>query len=195
MGCRDGRLQDVTVLSGRTLLVANRGEIAVRVLRTATQLGYVTATLHSSDDEPALHVRLADRAVALPGAGPAAYLDVPAVVEAAVTAGADLLHPGYGFLSENAELARACGKAGITFVGPAPEVLDAVGDKTAARRLAAEHGVPILAGSDGPTDRQGAAAFLDQLGDGGAALLKAAAGGGGRGLRPVRNRDEVDTAF
>jgi acetyl/propionyl-CoA carboxylase alpha subunit/acetyl-CoA carboxylase carboxyltransferase component len=184
----------ITSSPGRTLLVANRGEIAVRVLRTATSLGLGTCAVHSRDDADALHVRLADRVVELPGTGAAAYLDVDAVVEAAREAAAGLLHPGYGFLSENAALARACAAAEITFVGPAPEVLELVGDKTAARRLAAAQGLPILAGSDGPVDREQAASFLDRL-DGAPVLLKAAAGGGGRGLRVVHGRDELTAAF
>ncbi|HSP36287.1 MAG TPA: carboxyl transferase domain-containing protein [Frankiaceae bacterium] len=179
----------------RTLLVANRGEIAVRILRTAAQLGFGTRAVYSSDDAAALHVRLADEAAELPGAGPAAYLDAKALVDAAVTSGAELLHPGYGFLSENAELARACTDAGVTFVGPAPEVLDLVGDKTAARRLAEQTGLPILAGSDGPVDAEQAIAFLDGLGAGAEVLLKAASGGGGRGMRVVRTREDLPAAF
>jgi len=134
-------------MSSRALLVANRGEIAVRVIRAAAELGMRTVAVHSTDDATALHVRQADDAFALDASGPAAYLDVDGLVAAAVRAGCDSIHPGYGFLSENAAFARACAAAGITFVGPRPETLDLFGDKAAARRLAIETGVPVLAGT------------------------------------------------
>ena len=118
------------------LLVANRGEIAIRVLRAAAELGIPTVTVHSEDDAASLHVRQADQAVALAGAGPAAYLDTDQLVAVAQDAGCDAVHPGYGFLSESAAFARACARAGVTFVGPGPETLDLFGDKAQGRALA-----------------------------------------------------------
>ncbi|QJY48856.1 carboxyl transferase domain-containing protein [Pseudonocardia broussonetiae] len=169
----------------RALLVANRGEVAVRVLATAAALGIRTVAVHPDDDATCAHVARADAAVRLPGAGPAAYLDVDAVVAAAVDSGCDALHPGYGFLSENPALARACAAAGVVSVGPSAQALELFGDKTAARARARELGVPVLEGTDGPTDEAAARAFLDGLGPGGAVMVKALAGGGGRGTRPV----------
>jgi len=129
------------------LLVANRGEIAIRVFGAAQQLGIATIGVRSGDDAGALHVRRCDEVAVLPGVGPAAYLDVAAVVAAAVGAGADALHPGYGFLSESGDLARACDAAGLTLVGPAASVLDTFGDKGRARALALREQVPVLPGT------------------------------------------------
>jgi acetyl/propionyl-CoA carboxylase alpha subunit/acetyl-CoA carboxylase carboxyltransferase component len=177
------------------LLIANRGEIAIRVSRTADEMGIATVAVYSEDDALSLHTRKADAAVALKGAGPAAYLDGDQIVRAAQEAGADAIHPGYGFLSENAAFARACAEGGLTFVGPAPETLDLFGDKAAARALAAHSDVPILPGTQGATSLDEAHAFLAGLGDGGAVMVKAVAGGGGRGMRPVQSAAELDAAF
>ncbi|QFZ17678.1 acetyl-CoA carboxylase family protein [Saccharothrix syringae] len=163
-----------------TLFVANRGEIAVRVLRAAADLGWGTVALVTDSDDA--HARFADRAVRLPDGR--AYLDVDAVVAAA--AGCDLVHPGYGFLAENARFARRCAEAGLTFVGPPPEVLELLGDKRRARELAAEVGVPVLAGAgDG---------FEEFFRAHGAVVVKAAAGGGGKGVRVVRHLADLDAA-
>src|SRR5580700_1129068 len=121
------------VMSPTCLLVANRGEIAVRILRAAAELGLATATVYSEDDAASLHIRRADRALPLRGSGPAAYLDAEQIVAAAREAGCDAVHPGYGFLSEHAGFARRCAEAGLTFVGPRPELLDLLGDKVRAR--------------------------------------------------------------
>src|SRR5215212_161470 len=161
------------------LLVANRGEVAVRILRTAAAMGLRTVAVAPADDAGSLHERRADDVVRLDGAGPAAYLDAAAVVDAAVRSGADAVHPGYGFLAESAELARRCADAGLLFVGPDPAALELFGDKTRARSRARELGVPVLAATDGPVDRAGARAFLRAVG--GPVLVKALAGGGGRG--------------
>src|SRR4051812_610320 len=169
------------------LLVANRGEVAVRVLRTGAALGLETVAVCPDDDADALHVRRADRAVRLPGSGPAAYLAAAAVVRAAEESGADAVHPGYGFLSESADLARRCAPAGATFGGPDPAALELFGDKSRARRQGAELGLPVLEATSGPTDLAAARAFLRGLGEGGAVMVKALAGGGGRGLQPVRD--------
>ena len=177
------------------LLVANRGEIAIRICRAAGALGLASVAVHPADDAASLHVRKADAAARLPGRGVGAYLDGAAVLAAARETGATLLHPGYGFLAENADFARACAEAGVTFVGPAPETLALFGDKHRARALAAECAVPTLPGTAAPTDLAGARAFLERLGPGSALMIKAVAGGGGRGMRPVRDGDDLEEAF
>jgi acetyl/propionyl-CoA carboxylase alpha subunit/acetyl-CoA carboxylase carboxyltransferase component len=176
------------------LLVANRGEIAVRVLRAAADLGVGTVAVCSTDDARSLHVRRADAVHALPGRGARAYLDVDAIVAAAVETGCDAIHPGYGFLSESAMLARACAKAGVAFVGPSPEVLEQLGDKGTARRLAAACDVPVLEGTDRPTTVEEARAFLASLGEGAGVVVKAIAGGGGRGMRVVDDPAKLEAA-
>src|SRR6476620_1483552 len=136
----------------RKLLVANRSEIAIRVFRTAHELGIRTVAVYSHEDRFALHRFKADEAyrVGKPGEPIRAYLDIPGIVGLAKEVGADAIHSGYGFLSENAHFARACAEAGITFVGPRPDILDQLGDKVAARRIAQQAGVPILSGSNEP---------------------------------------------
>ncbi|MFP3992533.1 biotin carboxylase N-terminal domain-containing protein, partial [Streptomyces sp. E11-3] len=167
----------------RTLLVANRGEIAVRVFRTCRELGIATAAVHSDADTDALHVREADVAVRLPGLAPAdTYLRGDLVVKAAQAAGADAVHPGYGFLSENAEFARAVLDAGLVWIGPPPEAIEAMASKTRAKELMAAAGVPLL------DPVKPAAATADDL----PLLVKAAAGGGGRGMRVVRELDDLE---
>jgi acetyl/propionyl-CoA carboxylase alpha subunit/acetyl-CoA carboxylase carboxyltransferase component len=177
------------------LLIANRGEIAVRIARTAAEMGVPTVAVYSQDDAASLHTRKADEAVALKGSGPAAYLDIAQVVAAAKAAGCDAVHPGYGFLSENAAFARACAAAGLTFVGPTPETLELFGDKGRARSLAQQCGVPVLPGTDGPTTLDEARTFFAGLGKGGAVMVKAVAGGGGRGMRPVTQASHLAAAF
>ena len=177
------------------LLIANRGEIAIRIARTAADMGIETVVVHSTDDAAALHVRAGDAAVALDGAGPAAYLDQQAIIAAAKAAGADAIHPGYGFLSENAEFAAAVVSADLTFVGPKADAIARFGDKGAARALAEAAGVPIAPGLPAPVTEADALAFLNEMGSGGAIMLKAAAGGGGRGMRPVSNAAELPDAF
>ena len=177
------------------LLIANRGEIAIRIARTASEMGITTVAVYSADDSQSLHVRASDEAVELSGAGPAAYLDAAQIVAAAVDAGCDALHPGYGFLSENADFAKRCDQAGISFVGPAPEALELFGDKTAARRFAASLGVDVIEGTDRSTTVGEARDFMAALGEGGAVMVKAIAGGGGRGMRPVDDIAELDSVF
>lgn len=177
------------------LLIANRGEIAIRIGRSAAEMGIATVAVHSADDAQSLHVRAADEARPLTGSGAAAYLDAAQIVAIAKDAGCDAIHPGYGFISENAAFARLCAEAGIAFVGPQPEVLDLFGDKAAARRFAAQHSVDIVAGTDGPTTLAQAQAFLADLGPGGAIMVKALAGGGGRGMRPVTDPAQLPAAF
>jgi len=177
------------------LLIANRGEVAVRVARSAAEMGITTVAIYGEDDATSMHVRAADSAELLPGAGAAAYLDIEQVIAAGLRAGCDAVHPGWGFLSENQEFARRCVEAGLVFVGPAPETLAALGDKTQAKAIAKEHSVPTVPGSAGPVTVEEARAFFAALPSGAEMIIKAVAGGGGRGMRVVANAGEVDTAY
>jgi acetyl/propionyl-CoA carboxylase alpha subunit len=167
------------------LLIANRGEIAVRIARAAAELGARTVAVYSQDDAESLHIRKAEHAVQLPGSGPRAYLDGAALIAAALQAGCDTIHPGYGFLSESAAFARDCADAGLRFVGPSVEQLELFGDKGTARSLAQRLDVPVLRGTFGATTLGDARFFLTSLGSRGQMLIKASAGGGGRGMRFV----------
>jgi acetyl/propionyl-CoA carboxylase alpha subunit/acetyl-CoA carboxylase carboxyltransferase component len=177
------------------VLIANRGEIAIRVARAAAELGLETVAVYSEDDASSLHVDAADAAVGLSGSGPAAYLDVAGIVEAAVTEACDAIHPGYGFLAENSALARACAEAGLVFAGPSVESLDLFGDKTQARALAEAQGIPVLAGRNEAVSEDEAARFFADLGTGTGMMIKAVGGGGGRGMRVVRDEGEVAEAY
>jgi acetyl/propionyl-CoA carboxylase alpha subunit/acetyl-CoA carboxylase carboxyltransferase component len=176
-----------------TVLIANRGEIALRIIRTATELGMSTVAVYAEDDADSPHVHAADEAIGLPGAGPRAYLDHSALLAAAEKSGAELLHPGYGFLSENAGFARACAAAGRTFVGPDAGVLEMLGNKSAARAAAVDADVPVLPATDGPSGADDIRAFF--AAHGGPVMIKALAGGGGRGVRKVLNADQIDAAY
>ena len=178
-----------------SLLIANRGEIAIRIARAASELGLATTAVYSADDAASLHVKAADRALALEGAGARAYLDISGMVATAKAAGCDAIHPGYGFLSESAAFARACATAGITFIGPSPEALDLFGDKSKARDLAKSQGVPVIAGTAGPASLEDIEAFFATLPPGAGMMIKAVAGGGGRGLRVVRETGEIAQAY
>ncbi len=177
------------------LLVANRGEIAIRIMRAAAELGVPTVAVAPADDAGSLHTGKADEAVTLNGAGAAAYLDIEQIVATAVDSGCDALHPGYGFLAENAELARRCAGAGVTFVGPGVETLELFGDKARARAAAVDAGVPAIRGIDHPVSPDEAAAFLDDLDKGRGMMIKAVGGGGGRGSRYVADADEVAATY
>ncbi|TQM37559.1 acetyl-CoA carboxylase biotin carboxylase subunit [Pseudonocardia cypriaca] len=179
----------------KRLLVANRGEIAVRIIRAARDLGISTVAVHSTADAEARHVRLADAAVEIgpPPAGKS-YLVVDAIIEAARSAGADAVHPGYGFLSERAGFAAAVADAGLAFVGPDAAVIDQMGDKVRARQVAAAAGVPTVPGTPGGVDDV-AAAVAAAADVGYPVMLKAAAGGGGRGIRVVEDEAGLRTAF
>ncbi|MGW4245003.1 ATP-binding protein, partial [Nocardia sp. NPDC004722] len=166
------------------VVVANRGEVAVRVVRTARELGYETVVLHTAEDSRSRAARLADTPIVLPGSGAAGYLDIDSVVRAAAACGRGaLVHPGYGFLSESAEFATACGAAELIFVGPSPEVLRVFGDKVAAREAAEAAGATLLPATKAGVSADEVAAFLAD--HPGGVMVKAAAGGGGRGMRPV----------
>lgn len=182
-------------MGSAAVLVANRGEIAVRVLRAAADAGLRTVAVYAQDDATARHVQLADEAQPLAVSGPSAYLDADAVLAVARRSGCELVHPGYGFLSEDADFAARCAEAGLRFVGPSPEVLGLFGDKARARALAARLGVPVLAGTEGPTSLTEAADFLAGLGPSGAVMVKAIGGGGGRGMRAVHHPDELAEAW
>ena len=174
------------------LLIANRGEIAIRIARAASDLGITSTSIYSQDDALSLHTRVSDNAHALQGQGAAAYLDIAQIIAAAKEAGCDAIHPGYGFLSENADFARACAKAGILFVGPNVVALELFGDKIKAKALAKEVGVALLPGTEGATSLEEARAFFAAHGP---MMIKAVAGGGGRGMRPVRDAAAVDEAY
>jgi pyruvate carboxylase len=177
----------------KKLLAANRSEIAIRLFRAATELGLRTVAIYAQEDRLAVHRFKADEAYLVgQGKGPVgAYLDIEGIVALAKEKGVDLIHPGYGFLSENAQFARACAKAGITFVGPTPELLDMMGDKTAARRLADKINVPTLKGTEEPiTDRAEALKIAKSIGF--PLIIKAAFGGGGRGMRVVHKSGDLD---
>jgi acetyl/propionyl-CoA carboxylase alpha subunit/acetyl-CoA carboxylase carboxyltransferase component len=178
----------------KKLLIANRGEIAIRIAEAAAELGIATVGIHSEDDAYSLHIRRVDEVKALKGKGAAAYLDIRGVLAAAKAAKCDAIHPGYGFLSENAAFAEACAAAKIAFVGPTPEQLTLFGDKARARAHAQKCKVPVLPGTDGPVDAAGAAAFFRKHAKSGIAL-KAIAGGGGRGMRLLKNEAEIGDAF
>ncbi|MGY0503032.1 carboxyl transferase domain-containing protein [Nocardia sp. FBN12] len=175
------------------LLIANRGEIALRIIRTATEIGIDAVAVYAEDDADNTDVHAAGEAIGLAGTGAATYLDQAAILAAAKESGASAIHPGYGFLSENAEFARACAADGITFVGPDPAVLDLFGDKSTARATAVAAGVPVLPATEGSATAEQVHAFF--AGRPGAIMIKALAGGGGRGMRVVRTAEEIDDAY
>jgi acetyl-CoA carboxylase biotin carboxylase subunit len=179
----------------KRVLVANRGEIAVRVIRACRRLGLETVAVYSEADRDALHARLADRAVCIgPARAADSYLNIPALVATALGTRCDAVHPGYGFLAENAAFAEACGAHGLRFVGPSERAMRLMGDKLRALEIARSAGVPVIPGSDGPVGSpEEAARVAERIGY--PILLKAALGGGGRGMRVIRSRDELARAF
>ena len=189
------RVETAAPGSMRRVLVANRGEIAVRVIRACRELDLETVLVHSEADHDSLAVRLADRAVCIgPARSSQSYLNAEFIVSAALTQQADAIHPGYGFLSENAAFAALCEREGLTFIGPRAEVIAMMGDKVRARELAAEAGVPVTPGSTGSlADAGQAKAIAATLGY--PVLLKAAAGGGGRGMRVVQRAEDLSEQF
>ena len=180
----------------KKLLIANRGEIALRIVRAAQDLGIATVAIHARDDADSPHLRVADETFALEASGPAAYLDIDAVVAAGVKTGCDAVHPGYGFLSERADFAAACAKAGIRFVGPDVSHLALFGDKSTAIELARRCKVPVMPSTRGGASLDEITAFFDeQVAQGAGIVIKAVGGGGGRGMRAIESRDALPEAF
>jgi acetyl-CoA carboxylase biotin carboxylase subunit len=179
----------------KKILVANRGEIALRILRSCRDLGIQTVVAYSEADAASLPVRLADEKVCIgpPDSG-LSYRNIPNILSAAEISGAEAIHPGYGFLAENAQFAEACGAAGLTFIGPSPESIALMGDKAKARELMIKHGVPVIPGSPGVVkDEQEARETAKRIGY--PVIVKASAGGGGRGMRVVNEEDEMSKAL
>ncbi len=177
------------------VLIANRGEIAIRIARACGELGIPSVAIFAEDDSRSLHTRKADEALALRGTGAGAYLDGEQILTLAKQYDCDAIHPGYGFLSENAGFARQCEAADIVFVGPGTDILDLFGDKARARTLALECQVPVIDGTHGATTLAEVEAFWQGLGKRSAIMIKAVAGGGGRGMRPVFEREHLAEAF
>ena len=178
----------------KKILIANRGEIALRIVRACKELGIRSVAVHSEADARALHVRFADEAVCIgPSQASKSYLNIPAIISAAEITAADAIHPGYGFLSENAEFARICEKCGLRFIGPTPEGMRAWGDKVTARGNAEKYGLPLLPGTGVLRDVPHALEEAKRIGF--PVILKASGGGGGRGMRIVRKEDEMESSF
>jgi acetyl/propionyl-CoA carboxylase alpha subunit len=176
------------------ILIANRAEVALRVVRALRDLGVAGVAVYAQDDAGAPHVALADEAVALDATGPSAYLAIAKLIEIAKRTGCDAIHPGYGFLSERADFALACAEAGIAFIGPTADHLGLFGDKARALALAAECSVPVLPASTGPVTLEQARDFFAAHADAGL-MIKAVGGGGGRGMRAVTDRAYLAEAY
>jgi acetyl-CoA carboxylase, biotin carboxylase subunit len=177
----------------KKVLIANRGEIALRIIRACRELGIPSVAVYSDADEEALHVRQADEAMYIgPAKAQKSYLNIEAITEAARDKGADSVHPGYGFLAENARFAAACREAGLAFIGPSAETMERIGDKSAARRLAREADVPIVPGTEGNATPEDAMERAEEIGY--PVMVKAAAGGGGMGIRVVESEGELEEA-
>ena len=170
----------------KKILIANRGEIALRIIRVCKQFGIRTVAVYSQADRDSLHVKFADEAVCIgPPPGKESYLKIPRIIAAAEITGAEAIHPGYGFLAENAGFAEICKTSGIKFIGPSPEMISAMGDKALAKDTMKKAGVPVVPGSDGVVpDVEEAKKVAKQIGL--PVIIKAVAGGGGRGMRIVR---------
>lgn len=179
----------------KRILIANRGEIALRILRCCREMEIETVAVYSTADKDALHVQLATQSVCIgPPKAADSYLNMRAILAAALKTGCDAIHPGFGFLSENSEFARLCAECGIVFIGPSGDVIDAMGNKSAARTLMIQNHVPVVPGSDGAVETaEDAARIAEKIGY--PVLIKAAAGGGGRGMRRVFSPDELESSF
>ena len=177
------------------VLIANRGEIALRIIRACKELNLKTVAVYSQIDELSLHVRFADEAICIgPGPSNLSYLSIPAIISAAELTNADAIHPGYGFLSESAEFSAICAEHDITFIGPKPEIINAMGDKASAKETMKNVGVPVIPGSDGViTNVEDGKALAVEMGF--PVILKASAGGGGKGMRVVESVDQFEHAF
>src|SRR4028119_1267035 len=179
----------------KKILVANRGEIALRVIRTCKEMGIKTVAVYSTADKESLHVRFADEAVCIgPPSSALSYLNIPSIISAAEITNADAIHPGYGFLSENAEFSRICQENGIKFIGASPEMINSMGDKASAKATMKKAGVPTIPGSEGLLDSlQDALKIAHKIKY--PIILKATAGGGGRGMRVARNDEELEKGW
>ena len=177
------------------ILIANRGEIAVRIIRACKEMNIKTVAVYSETDKDALHTKLADEAVCIGPASPnKSYLNIKSIIEAACITGADIIHPGFGFLSENAQFAKICEESNIKFIGPTSKVIDLLGNKSNAKELMKEAGVPVIPGSDGSVKGlKDAILIAEQIGY--PVILKAAAGGGGKGIRVVNSNDELEANY
>lgn len=177
------------------ILIANRGEIAIRIMRACRELGIKTVAVYSEADKSALHAQIADEAVCIgPAASKDSYLNTKAIIAACEITHAEAIHPGFGFLSENADFARLCEACGLTFIGPSPQVMDLMGDKANARKTVVDAGVPVIPGSDGIVpDLDTAKKICNEFGY--PVMVKATAGGGGRGIRLVTNEEELESNF
>jgi len=179
----------------KKILIANRGEIALRIIRTAREMGIKTVAVYSTADKDSLHVKFADEAICIgPPASKESYLNIANIIAAAEITNADAIHPGYGFLSENAKFAEICKLNNIKFIGPTPEMINAMGDKNNAKETAKKAGVPVIPGSDGLLENvEHAKSVAREIGY--PVILKATAGGGGKGMRVVWDEDELENAF
>ncbi len=179
----------------KKILIANRGEIALRIIRTCREMGIKTVAIYSTADKESLHVKFADEAVCIgPPASKLSYLNIPNIIAAAEITNADAIHPGYGFLSENADFSRICQEYNIKFIGPTPEMIESMGDKASAKDTMKKAGVPTIPGSDGLIDSAAEGKILaDQITY--PVIIKATAGGGGRGMRVIQSEAEFDKAW
>jgi len=179
----------------KKILIANRGEIALRIIRACRELGIATVAVYSEADRDSLHVRFADEAICIgPAQSRESYLKIPRILAAAEVTSADAIHPGYGFLAENAQFADICITSGLTFIGPTPAMITAMGDKSFAKETMRKAGVPVVPGSDGVvSDVAVARKVAREIGL--PVIIKASAGGGGRGMRIVREESELEKAF
>src|SRR5829696_7649850 len=176
------------------VLIANRGEIAVRIIRTCREMGIPSVAVYSDADRDAMHVEMADQAFRIgPSQATASYLSIDAILDAARRSRANLIHPGYGFLSERAQFAQAVADAGLTFIGPPPHAIEVMGDKSAARRAADASGMPIVPGTPEPVDAKQAKKLAERIGF--PLLVKAAFGGGGKGMHIVRDAGHLEEAL
>ncbi len=177
------------------ILIANRGEIALRIIRTCKEMGIKTVAVYSTADEDSLHVKFADEAVCIgPPSSKESYLKIPSILAAAEITNAEAIHPGYGFLSENADFSRICGEHDLKFIGPSPDMISAMGDKTVAKNTMIENGVPVVPGSEGEiNDFEEARELCNEIGY--PVIIKASAGGGGRGMRAVFEEEKLKQAF
>ncbi|MCQ2557854.1 MAG: acetyl-CoA carboxylase biotin carboxylase subunit [Oscillospiraceae bacterium] len=177
------------------VLIANRGEIAVRIIRACRNMGLRSVAVYSKEDSAALHVKLADQRICI-GEGPAknSYLNMDSIIQAAININADAIHPGFGFLSENSEFARRCAAAGIVFIGPSPEVIDRMGNKSQARNTMMQAGVPVVPGTKEPVyDAEEGRRIADSIGY--PVIIKASSGGGGKGMRVAESGEDFEEAF